>query len=452
MSAGASRASAAATADRVLDRIHDRVPGADVEVTAREGTSALTRFANGFIHQNVASERHEIDVRVALEGRTASAGLDAVATDAAIEQLVAGVVEAVRLSPLDPEWPGLAAAAPAIEVDHWDDATADAAPDVRAAHVAAFVEAAGGLSTAGACATDGLAVAFANSGGQRLAGGWTRASFDAIARTASSDASARSASTSVGDLDGAALGAAAAEKARSAAEPTDLEPGRYECVIEPQCVADLLGFLLRHGFNGRAVNDGTSFVRLGQPQFDDAVTLVDDVGHPRTLGVAFDDEGTPRRRMVLVDRGVTSGVLQSRRTAARAGTESTGHAGIVFGEPGAYGSNVVLEPGTGSTADLVAAMRRGLLVTDFWYTRILDPRTQVVTGLTRNGVWLVEDGRIVRPVRNLRFTQSYLEALAPGNVLGVGGDVALVPGTWDGSLLVPSLHLAAWNVTGNARG
>ncbi len=256
----------------------------------------------------------------------------------------------------------------------------------------------------------------------------------------------------MGDLDGAALGAAAAAKARSAAEPTDLEPGRYEVVLEPQCVADVLGFLLRHGFNGRAVNDGTSFVRLGRPQFDDAVTLVDDVGHPRTLGVAFDDEGTPRRRIVLVDRGVTSGVLHSRRTAARAGTESTGHSGVVYGEPGAYGSNVVLQPATGSAAELVASVRRGLLVTDFWYTRILDPRTQVVTGLTRNGVWLVEDGRIVRPVRNLRFTQSYLDALAPGNVLGVGGEAALVPGAWDGSLLVPPLHLAAWNVTGNARG
>ena len=101
---------------------------------------------------------------------------------------------------------------------------------------------------------------------------------------------------------------------------------------------------------------------------------------------------------------------------------------------------------------LLAGVRRGLLVTDVFYTRILDPRTQVVTGLTRNGVWLVEDGRIVRPVRNLRFTQSYLEALAPGNVLAVGSRPVLVRDGWGGHALVPSLHLASWSFTGGARG
>ena len=110
------------------------------------------------------------------------------------------------------------------------------------------------------------------------------------------------------------------------------------------------------------------------------------------------------------------------------------------------------DPSASSAAELIAGVGRGVLVTDFWYTRILDPRTQVVTGLTRNGVWLVEDGRIVRPVTNMRFTQSFLDALGPGAVRGIGSDPALIVGGWDSAYLVPSLHLANWNFTGGAKG
>jgi predicted Zn-dependent protease len=114
----------------------------------------------------------------------------------------------------------------------------------------------------------------------------------------------------------------------------------------------------------------------------------------------------------------------------------------------------VLEAGSASQDDLVGGVERGLLVTDFWYSRILDPRTQVVTGLTRNGVWLIENGRVQRPVTNLRFTQSFLEALGPGQVRGVGSDLTLVGGAvfGIGAYVVPSLHLASWNFTGGAKG
>jgi predicted Zn-dependent protease len=106
-----------------------------------------------------------------------------------------------------------------------------------------------------------------------------------------------------------------------------------------------------------------------------------------------------------------------------------------------------------SARPFVARMRRGLLVTDLWYTRVLDPKTLVVTGLTRNGVWLVENGEVVRPVSNLRFTQSYPQALGPGQVLGIGAESVLLPDSWGGSrYAAPVLHLASWNVTGNASG
>lgn len=444
-------AGAMTTAERVLGAVRARVPGAEVEVVVQEGETALTRFANGFIHQNVAAEVRTVDLRVAIDGRNAAASLDGRLTDEALARLVDGTLEAARVRPPDPDWPGLASVAVAPEVDHWDDATATASPEDRAARVEAFVSAAGGLTTAGACDTARVAVAFANSAGQRLTGRRTSAALDGIARTTTSDGSARRASVRLADIDGAALGAHAAAKARGSADPTDIDAGRYEVVLEPQCVANMLEFLFVHGFNGRAVTDGTSFVRFGEAQFDAAVSIADDAAHPGMVGVGFDVEGTPRRRVEVVDGGITRAVLHSRRTAARAGATSTGHAGRETFVPGAVPSSVILAPGDRPSEELVRGMRRGLLVTDFWYTRILDPRTQVVTGLTRNGVWLVEGGEIVRPVRNLRFTQSFLEAFGPGSVLGIGAEPALIIDD-PVSYLVPGVHLASWNVTGNARG
>jgi predicted Zn-dependent protease len=439
-------------AERVLELVRAQASDAEAEVTVERGTAALTRFANSFIHQNVAEETSHIVLRVAVDGRTATARLDGPPDGDALERLVVGALEAARVRPVDPDWPGVAPVAPAPDLDHWDETTAAAAPDDRARIVADFVAAAGGLETAGACSTTTTVTAFANNAGQRLVGRSTRASLDGIARTGSSDGSGRMSSVTIDALDGRRAGERAARKARESGEPTDLEPGRYEVVLEPQCVSNMLQFLFIYGFNGRPVEEGRSFVRLGEAQFDRAITLRDDVTDPDTVGLAFDAEGTPKRRTDVVRDGVTSAVLHTRRTARKAGTESTGNAVEEGDQWGALPTNPMLAAGDRSDEELIGGVGRGLLVTDFWYVRILDPRTQVVTGLTRNGVWLVEDGRVVRPVSNLRFTQSYLEAIGPGAVMGVGRDRALIPNGFEGIALVPGLHLASWNFTGGAKG
>jgi predicted Zn-dependent protease len=426
---------------------------AEAEVTITTGPEALTRFATSFIHQNVADDARQVHLRVALDGKVAEATGNQT-DDEALSRLVRSALDAAALQPVDPGWPGLAPPAAAPDVDHWDEATAGAEPDARAKRVAAFVGAAGGLESAGFCSTEGLVTAFANSAGQRLAGRSTVALLDGIARTGTSDGSARAASVRLADLDGAAAGVEAARRARDAAGADDLEPGAYEVVLSPSCVVNVLSFLAIYGFNGRAVDEGRSFARLGEAQFDAAITLADDVTHPMAAGVGFDAEGTPKRRVELVRQGVTSGLVNDRRTGKAIGAESTGNAVAGAGPFGALPANLALEPGSPSPDDLVGEIERGLLVTDFWYTRILDPRTMVVTGLTRNGVWLVEGGKIVRPVTNLRFTQSYLEALGPDAVRGVGSDLTLVGGATFGfgAYVVPSVHLASWNFTGGAKG
>jgi len=443
--------------DRLLD-VCERVlrlvgTDAEAEVTVTAGIDALTRFATSFIHQNVADAATRVHLRVALDGRVAEAAVTR-ADDEALASLARSAMDAARMLPVDPGWPGLARPADAPPVGHWDAATADAEPAERARRVAAFVAEADGLEAAGFCSTAGSEVAFANSAGQRLVGRSTVALLDGIARTPTSDGSARAASARLADLDGSVVGAAAARRARTSSDASDLEPGRYEVVLSPSCVVNMLSFLAIHGFNGRAVDEGRSFARIGEAQFDAAISLADDVAHPIGVGIPFDAEGTPKRRLELVTDGVTSGLVHDRRTAKALGAESTGNAVAGAGPWGALPANLVLAPGSSDPDELIGQVERGLVVTDFWYTRILDPRTQVVTGLTRNGVWLVEGGRVVRPVTNLRFTQSFLEALGPGQVRGVGSDLTLVGGATfgHGAYVVPSLHLASWNFTGGARG
>jgi predicted Zn-dependent protease len=452
-------------AGQVLDLVRDAAPSAQAEVLVERREQALTRFANSQIHQNVADSATVVRLRLHLDGRTA-VGSTTVTGGNGLPDLVARTIAASRVCPLDPGWPGLAPPEPTVSPGTVDEVTAAASPDDRAVRVRAFVDAAGGLVTAGYCRTAYHSAAFANSAGQAISGAVTEAAMDGIARTGTSDGAARHASTRLLDLDGAVLGARAAAKARAAADPVELPPGRYEVVLEPSAVGDLLTMLALWGFSGKAHTERRSFVELGAAQFDRSVNLVDDAVSPGVVGLPFDCDGTPRRRLELVSGGVSTAVAHDRRTAAKAGVHSTGHALPGAGPWGAIPMNLALVPPTvspasevdgpaadSSVAALVAGVSRGLLVTDSWYTRVLDPRTLVVTGLTRNGVWLVENGEISRPITNLRFTQSYPQALGPGAVLGIGTHPVAVPGDFGPeSFVAPALHLASWNYTGGASG
>jgi predicted Zn-dependent protease len=443
-------------ASQVLAIVRDRVgsEAAEAEVNVTTGVSSLTRFANSFIHQNVSEEVSHVLLRLALDGRVAASSLDGPADEATLGRLVDNVISAARVAPADPGWPGLTAPAAVPDPGHWDDATAAAVPDDRAARVRAFVDAADGLETAGYCATAALELAFANSAGQTAAGRGTEAALDGIARTSTADSSARAQSVRLADIDGGVAGALAAGRARAASNPVDIEPGRYEVILAPGAVSDVLGFLAIYGFNGKAVEEGRSFVRLGEAQFDTSLSVRDDVADPGMVGVAFDAEGTPRRRVDLVSGGVSRAILHTRRTARAAGNgaQSTGHAVEGGATWGALGGKLVVDAGDHDHDALIAGVERGIYVHDFWYTRILDPRTQVVSGLTRNGVWLIEDGRIGKALTNMRFTQSYAEAVGPGAIRAIGRERELQAAAFWIDTLVPSLHLASWNFTGGAKG
>jgi predicted Zn-dependent protease len=439
-----------ALCERVIEQVGDR---GEAQVTARRGRPALTRFANSFIHQNVGEEGTSVTLKVAAAGRVASASTTKVDADG-LAALVESTLAAAALRPEDPDWPGLAPPAEVPDADHHDPATEEASPDGRARRVAEFVAAGPGMRAAGYCDTEGGTTAFANSAGQQAQGRSSRATIDGIHQTDDSAGSGHQTSWRLADIDAAAAGHMAADRARRSAGPIDVEPGEYEVVLEPECVAALVEFLAFYGFNAKQVIEGQSGIRLGEDQFDPAVSIWDDVTDPAAIGVGFDADGTPKRRLDLVSAGTSTALAHDRRTARRLGTESTGHAVDGSDVWGAITTNLFLGPGDQSLEDLLAGVERGLLVTTFNYCRILDPKTLVVTGLTRNGTFLVEGGKVGPGVSNLRFTQSFLEALGPGNVLGVGADARFADSEFFGTGVarVPPLRLGAFRFTGGARG
>jgi predicted Zn-dependent protease len=448
--------------ERTLALLRGRAEGV---ATAVVGTSALTRFANNRIHQNVSEDKRGVRLTVAVDGKVARAATTRTDDDG-LAALVERVLAAAALRPADPEFAGFAPPAAVAPVEHWDDGTAAASPDQRAAVVAAFMDAAAtdadsgvgpvvSMEAAGYCSTRALAHALVSTTGQRAVARSTTAQVDGIHRASGregdpADGYGQATSVVLADIDGAACGVRAAAKARAGLDAVELTPGQYEVVFEPKAVASALLYPAYMGFNGKAHAEGTSFVHLGEPQWDEPVEIWDDPTDPRALGDAYDAEGTPKRRFELVRSGVSVGLTHDRRSARLAGVDPTGHS--VGSEAfGGYPTDLFMAGGERTPDQLVGDVERGLLVTDLWYNRILDPKTQVVTGLTRNGVFLIEDGAVTRPVQNMRYTQSIVAGFGPGRVLGLGDDAQLV-GSEGGVMHVPSVRLAAWSFTGNARG
>ncbi len=436
--------------DRVLERVGDR---AAAEVVVTRESSALTRFANSFIHQNVAEDVTTVHLGLFADGRLAR-GASRVTTDDGVGALIERTLAAAAASPVDEHFPGFAPPAETPSLDHHHRSTADAAPADRAEIVRQFVDAGEGLVAAGYCETIEWQVAFGNSEGQMASAEFTRAVVDGIHQTDSSAGKGHQASKALADLDGEAAGRQAASKARASEDAFDLKPGRYEVVLEPNAVGTVALFLGYYGFNGLAVAEGHSFARLGADPFDPSLQLRNDGLHPEAIGAPFDADGTPVQRTELVEDGVIVGHVHDRSTAARLGVTSTGNALPGAGRrSGPIPLQLFVDPGDRSRDELIGSVERGLLVTEFNYCRVLDPLSMGFTGLTRNGTFMIENGAVTGAVTNLRFTQGLLEALAPGQIRGIESSARLADSEFGaGFTNVPSMHLATWNFTGGAGG
>ena len=218
-------------------------------------------------------------------------------------------------------------------------------------------------------------------------------------------------------------------------------------VLEEFAASDILDFLGYAGFGAQAVQEERSFMsgKLGSRVMGSNVTIWDDPTHPTSVPRPFDAEGMPAQRVDLVVGGVAGSPVYDRRTAAKEGRQTTGHALPAAYPIGPMPRNLFLLPGDTPRADLVRTVKRGLLVTRFWYTRVVHPLTVLMTGMTRDGTFLVEDGEIVAAVENLRFTESYVEAM--NRVEAMSRETKLVREFFSTNR-VPALRIKGWRFTG----
>jgi predicted Zn-dependent protease len=419
--------------------------GSDVEVLIQRDTEGLTRFANSSIHQNVW--RDDIGINVRVVGPGGRTGVVNVHTDdpAEVARAATSAAAVSRVAPEDPEYPGLAGpdAAGTVPVDA---ATVAATPGQRAAAVRELLdEVPDAFLAAGAYRTVGSEIGLFTTAGQHAYAPTSFAGLSVVVSGASSSGWSEAGGRSMADIDPAASGRRAVAKARAGSDPADVPAGEWPVILEAPAVATVMQFLAYLGFGGRSWLEGRAFTseRLGEPIVDARLTLVDDAVSPAATGLPFDYEGTPKQRVELIKDGVAAAVVHDRHSAKRAGVVSTGHGLPAPNTHGPLAMDPMLLPGhDGTVDDLVSRCERGLLVTRFHYTNIVHPKETSITGMTRDGTFLVEDGRITTGVRNLRFTQSILGALE--RIDGLSTSTSFASEIFDAGALFPALALPAF--------
>ena len=418
----------------------------EVEAILASDSSALTRFANNAIHQNVSERNTLLSVRAVIGGRTARAS-----TNRLDRERIRGVVEQAiaitRLTGSDPELQPLADPATYPEVNRWFESTADATPAERARAVAEAIGAveAAGQTAAGIYSTEESCFALLNSRGVNASYRETTARFSITAMAGDSSGWAKAGACDLRDLNPLELARTAARKASQSSAPRELPAGRYTVILEPAAVLDLAGQMFAD-FSATAIREGRSFLndRIGKRVFGGNITIHDDVCHPLQSGAPFDGEGVPRRRLTLVNGGVVREIAYSRQAAALAGAAPTGHGFPLPNEYGETPANIVIAGGDSSIEKMLTSTERGILVTRFWYIREVDPYEKIFTGMTRDGTFLVEDGRVTAGIRNFRFNQSLVEMLS--NVESLSATVrASGEETFD--MVAPAMKVRDFNFT-----
>lgn len=420
------------------------------EVVFMGQDSALTRFANSAIHQNVAERDRRLTVRVVKDRRVGVASTNEMSQDA-IEAAVAQAELFARFQPEIPDWISLPGPAYIGALDAFEASTAGFTPEQRAEVVEVVCRRAKekGLNASGAFETGGSELAVANSLGVWAYGRRSGADYVSVIMSDTGSGYAAWAGIDASQINPDALAEEAVDKALRSRQPMDIEPGEYTVILEPYAVADMIFYLAYMGFGAQALLEEQSFMtgRLGERVVDERISIWDDGRDPDGLPLPFDFEGVPKRRVDLIKKGVANAVVWDTRTAAKAGNDqqSTGHALPVPNTFGPLPLNMFVEAGDATYQDMLAQVEEGLWVTRLHYVRAVHPKQTIITGMTRDGTFLIRDGEIVGAVKNLRFTQSILEAFS--NLRAVGRDTKLVTG-FLGAVRVPTVLVDGFTFTG----
>jgi len=421
------------------------------EVIVTTQDEYLTRFASNAIHQNVAETNANVQVRSVIGkriGLTSANDLD----QAALVDLVSKAETAARLQQENPEFRSLPGPQAFDPVDAYAESTAACAPEQRAEGVGSIVRQAkaNGLIASGSFSTNTAELLVANSLGTRAYHVGTTANVMSVVMGETGTGYASDTAKDVVDLNAEEVGRIAVDKALRSANPEPIEPGEYTVILEEPAVANMLFFLGYMGLGALSVQEGRSFMngRFGEKVAGDAITIWDDGRDPRGLPLPFDFEGVPRQKISVIEKGIARNVVYDSHTAGReTGKASTGHA---LPPPNTFGPvpiHLFMESGSSTAEEMIASTDRGIWVTRFHYTNPLHPVKTILTGMTRDGTFLIENGKVTRPLRNLRFTQSILDAFT--NVEALGREAKMVrSGFGNVVTVVPAAKIKGFRFTG----
>jgi len=429
----------------VMKKALDYSSADQTEVTINIGQESLTRFAGSVIHQNVAERNAVIAVRAVIGKKIGYATGNAI-TDEAVRETVGQAITFAKNQHDNPDFKSIPGPKPMPEVPQTlFNATAEFSPEDRAAAVRKIVDIAAKVNAevSGSLSVGYNEYAISNSLGIDNYSAGTDSHLTIVATADTGFGYSNKQNRDITKIDFEAAAREASETADKSRNPVSVEPGEYDVVLTPYCVEDMMSFLSWLGFSALAVQEGRSFMagKFGEKVCGENITIWDDGLDPRGSINPFDGEGLPKQKVELIKNGIANAVVYDSYTAGREGKESTGHSVGGTGTQGPYATNMFLAPGDKTIDEMIASTERGIFVTRFNYTNVVHPLLVIFTGMTRDGTFLIENGKLTKPIKNLRFTDSILNALS--NVEMIGKDLYR-----QGMATVPAIKVKNFRFTG----
>ena len=413
----------------------------------------LTRFANSYIHQNVAETNNKVYFRAAVGKKLGVASTNSMS----LTDLKRSLRDATAIAKKQKENPHFEAFPQPQEypqIEAYYPKTAKFTPKQRANKLKRLFAKTirNNLDAAGAFATGEGELAVLNSNGLRCYQPFTSTSGNIVVMGDNSSGYVNFVSRNVDDFDFTKLSDIALKKCKKSKNPTEVTPGKYEVILESTAVANLLEWLNFIAFGSKAFQEETSFLsgKIGEKIVGDNISIYDDGLDPAGMAFPFDFEGMPKKHVDFISNGVAKGVVYDSISGNRSGVPSTGHAIMPdsSGE-GAMPFNIFIAPGNSNLENMISHVENGILVTRFHYINgFLDTRRALMTGMTRDGTFLIKDGKLGKGIKNLRFTDDMISVFS--NVLEISSELVSVPGWWEamGCNRVPAMRIAGFNFSG----
>jgi len=443
--------------DKISEKVMKEAEADEVEVRIIKSDTALTRYANSQIHQNIGQEDVDISIRAVFGKRTGAASTNSL-EKSSVKDCLSKAETIARNQKSDPDFKGLPEAKKGKKgKENYVEDTAKFTPDERAEKVKEIIEMAsdeGVDRVYGAFQTEVQNLFVANSNGVKKFSRFTSAN---LTTTAIADWDndqgfgwSEMCSSDVQDIDHMSVGRKAVEKGLNNLDTKKIDLGEYDVVLEPLAVQSILMYLDMMGFSAKKVQEERSFMKgkFGEQIMDERVNIYDDVSDLDMIGYPFDYEGVSKEKVEIIKDGIANEVVYDSYTAGREeDEESTGHALPMPNPMSPLAMNLLMDTGDYAQEEMIEETDKGILVTRFNYCRPVHPVKGILTGLTRDGTWLIEDGEIKHPLKNLRFTQNLIEAF--NNIEGIGKERTLFAmGYYPAYFAAPALKIKDFNFTG----